>query len=501
MKLALSAGALALSMALAGCGGSSSSGPVATADGGDEDDNGGRVVVPFDRTTCTTESGTPYVNAAGDACVASCGTGQVVNTARNQCIAEPARNLAGGDKARKLKAALGRGYVGTNGNIQTAEQTINAGQAAIVHSPTRKIDLPLAGTTDVDITLKEKMDANIAALGEWKGTHFEGTKGIEDAKHTGMLRAYSNKEAAQMVDFANAGTGTELPTGVAPVDGAKHYTIDGSEYGNLAKHIKGDGFGGEGLNTYAEGKARTIEATLQGAKGTYVCTTAPCTGNVNTKGEVLLAGTWTFEPDENAKRAVADANYLEFGWWKREDHDNEATHATAYFRAVGGASNAHIPEANFPGSATVTVSAIYNGKAAGLFAIRDQLASQTDDSGSFTADAKLEATFRGDSARSKLKGEITNFRLDGSSADPGWKVVLNEQDAETNGFGTNTSPGDTVWSIGGNNNAKSGSWLARMYDDKSADDGNDRPESVAGTFHSAIGVTHEMRGAFGASRK
>ena len=173
LKLALSAGALALSMALAGCGGSSSSGGGTSANATPTP-----TPTPFNREECTTESGTPYVNAAGDACVASCGTGQVVNTARNQCIAEPARNLAGGDKARKLKAALGRGT-----SIATGTGALTAGQARLKENDPNKFRSIQVDTANSDIVLKEKMDADIAALGEWKGSHFEGSKGVEDAKH------------------------------------------------------------------------------------------------------------------------------------------------------------------------------------------------------------------------------------------------------------------------------------------------------------------------------
>ncbi len=511
LKLALSAGALALSMALVGCGGGSSSSgtpqPIVAASETDDDNGGSNDGQRMAETASSCEAKGQLLHM--ESCMDACPTGYMANTGGNQCEAEPARSLTGGDKARKLKIALGRA-AGTGTNIITTG-TPAGSEALLTHSPARKIDLV---DNTQDITLKEKMDANIAALGDWKGAHFEGTKGIEDAKHTGMLRVYSNKEDPKMVPFAGGSSdeGTALPTG----SGSEALSVVDAESGAYtvrsaaAKHVRGSSFSPGGETDHPVG-AREIKGTFQGASGTYTCTTTDgCTSTTNNKGDVTLGGegaTWTFKPDNGVMRAVADAEYLEFGWWKREDHDNEATHATAYIRTdkAGG----RIPLANLPGTSAITVSAIYNGKAAGLFAIRDQLAPDSDDSGSFTADAMLTATFSentSDEQTSKLKGEITNFRLDGNNADPSWKVVLNEQPiltsvTEAATFGPSTAAEGTVWSIGGNNNAKGGSWNAEMFDDKRAEDNNDRPESVAGTFHSVIGVTHEMRGAFGASRQ
>ena len=105
---------------------------------------------------------------------------------------------------------------------------------------------------------------------------------------------------------------------------------------------------------------------------------------------------------------------------------------------------------------------------------------------------------------STLSGTIDNFRLNDGSDDPGWSVELQKAMFDNDGdkFMTNATPdGDqTVWSIGGNKGAASGKWEAQMYDEDTKD-GSNVPTSVVGSFMSTIGTTHEMVGAFGATKK
>ena len=473
LKLALSAGAVALSMALAGCGGSSSSGAAQNPE--DED-----------MTPTVAECVAENQVLQGMACAAECSDNYTAND-DGLCVADPPRNLAGGDIAKALRTALVNGHTETGGNISLTETN---GSANLVHA-TRTINFE-AAADETDITLKKDMDVSVDPLGDWKGDHYKGSQGSGEAKHTGMLRAYSNKEDPQMVAFTSTAGGRP---GLGTLVEGSGYPIDNAS--DAASHVRGDGFASAGTKTHTAGAERVVPGTYMGASGTYTCSGATCESRWGTGGDItLVTGTWVFAPDQGAMRAVADTQYLEFGWWKREDNDGEATHATAYARFITSGTPALEP-VNL-GTAH-TGSATYTGKAAGLFAISDSGGGYTADSGHFTADAVLEATFSGNATGSELTGNITNFRLDDSSTDPGWSVELQAGDYSVS---EDFTGGKTQWTIStGKGSAVDNGWTAAMYNDKGGDgDTSNIPDSVLGTFHSAIGETHQMRGAFGAER-
>ncbi|MCY4301605.1 MAG: hypothetical protein OXC68_07710 [Aestuariivita sp.] len=110
----------------------------------------------------------------------------------------------------------------------------------------------------------------------------------------------------------------------------------------------------------------------------------------------------------------------------------------------------------------------------------------------------LKANFKGD-ATSTLEGTIDEFRLNDSTTDAEWKVMLKEAsftDSDSKWKGGSASAGGTEWHVGEAEGGASGSWEAQMYAGDNED--NNTPADVIGSFHSAIGGTHEMRGAFGA---
>ena len=344
------------------------------------------------------------------------------------------------------------------------------------------------------ITLKKGDAAGM--LGSWNGMDYTGMAGTGDSKSTGMVRAYSNTEAAKSVSFlsADAGHGLTLTSDagdgdafVAPTDASSD--IDGSDFPTV------------GEMTYT-GADRKFSGTFMGASGTYECTsTDDCKATASGDDGITLAGTWTFTPSPGATVQPKDLHYLQFGWWVRKDSKGSPTHADVFYRQMGdltAVSEDRINNAALQGEAT------YTGKAAGKFAISDPLNADNDNSGHFTANAKLTADFM--TTESTLSGTINTFRLNDDSTDPGWSVALQEAMFMNDGdkFGSDddiTSMDTTVWSIGGNKGAASGSWEAQMYDDKTKDDGSNVPDSVVGKFMSNIGSTHSVVGAFGAEKE
>ena len=199
---------------------------------------------------------------------------------------------------------------------------------------------------------------------------------------------------------------------------------------------------------------------------------------------------------------MRDASYLQFGWWIRKDKDGP-THAGVIYGS-GGTTALTATTSTTIDSTALVGPAKYVGKAAGKFAISDALRPAYDNAGHFTADAELNADFK--PTGSTLDGIIDNFRLNDGSDDPGWSVELQKAPFNATGstFGTaTTSTGDrTVWTIDGNKGASSGSWEAQMFDEAvgPANDDSNVPTSVVGSFSSNHQRTHEMVGAFGATK-
>ncbi len=349
----------------------------------------------------------------------------------------------------------------------------------------------------IEINLK-KATGTVAALGGWAGADYEGMEGTGAAKHTGMVRSYSNAEAAKKVAFV--GSAGEAIHGL--MDGSSDnkkddYTVPAAV---ADRNIAGSAFPTTGTETYA-GNDRKFAGTYMGASGTYECTSSgddACQASARGDDRILLTGAWTFTPSAGAMLDMTDARYLQFGWWVRKDNDGDPTHAGAFYGSTGSSTLdpfSTVNNDNLVGKAT------YMGKAAGKFAVSDGLRPADDHSGHFTADARLEADFK--SAGSTLSGTISNFRLnDDGTTDPGWSVELQKAmwDGNNDSFKTSATPANdrTVWSIGTAKGTAAGTWEAQLYDDKADGGSNNTPQSVAGKFHSAISTTHEMVGAFGA---
>ncbi len=557
MKLALSAGALALSMALAGCGGSSSSGG-ATSSGGGDTPTPSTVTLPNGVTAASLVAGRFSIDAGeeivisnglfscegDDACEVRisadgvvtntggelevtvaptdddgmlvldedthCGMGTKLNDAGSQCVADTdmADAKANTDKAKALRS------------------TLIAGSAAVASNA----EIPVIGAT-LRIPLK-KTDDVIVPLGDWKGAHYAGEDaGTGEAKASGMRRVYSNKDDSKKVPFAGpAGGAIHGLTATPATDDGNAYVyiraVDSDTDAN-DKHVEGSNWPDGGHTDYEE--EDTVEGTFRGAPGTYECHDSDgCRATYTETGIQLTSGTggdedddWTFTPSASAMLDDAADNYLNFGWWKREDSKGHATHARAFAGVVGDGYT--LVNVATGGNAVLSGKATYNGRAAGLFAIVDGQNPADDRSGSFTAQAKLEAEF--DSAASTLTGTINNFTLEDGGPSVNWSIELQKLSVNMVDFDVNSvmvqdsagwfdsrSPGtagdgadkgQTLWSINDAPDQENfGGWHARMYNAPAADapDKNNRPDAVVGTFYSGYDNTHRLRGGFGAER-
>ena len=244
-----------------------------------------------------------------------------------------------------------------------------------------------------------------------------------------------------------------------------------------------------------------IAGSYHGVPGTYSC--APGTGNtcaasfagpgfalggVTADGAFAAANAeWTFRPADPDARVMSapDTTYASYGWWLHKTADDTYS---AYA----------LHQETLPTAGTITAlrgTATYRGGAAGLYAL-SSLTGGTNDAGSFTATATLEADFHTD----MISGVINDFTgADGRARN--WSVELKESDINNAGLiqipraGGSTDFAQTVWTIDGTATAAAGLWNGRLLD--SGDDGV--PKVVSGMFRSTYGNGGRMTGAFGAN--
>ena len=255
-------------------------------------------------------------------------------------------------------------------------------------------------------------------------------------------------------------------------------------------------------------KEIVVPGTYRGAAGNYRCISTgvgTCTvGKV--VGGYSFDVAWQFEPAAGAKIKYLDLNYAYFGWWVRESSADGMPKVVAPFFGVegGGIEEVSGTSGFFGGSAT------YEGPAAGVYAIHDPL-DDKGEAGEFTATARLRAVLSGSTTTAPdrgVTGTISEFKLNGGSGDPGWKVELLNGARGTGNLGVPIAKSPTRWTIKGLPGAQvTDAWTGQMYDtnktstSSGGDDGIDAPDLVLGTFYSEHGETHRMTGAFAAERE
>ena len=220
-----------------------------------------------------------------------------------------------------------------------------------------------------------------------------------------------------------------------------------------------------------------FSGSFDGASGTFECMGDMCT--IEHQGGnryIVSANNWSFTTSKTARVSVDDDSYMYFGWWRRVQLDDESfsydTFSGGMYPVSGGGFD------DLVGSAT------YNGPAVGQYAIY-QPADSDSGTGSFTAQARLEADFD----TNMLSGQVTNF-----SNASNWTVTLNK--ASMQGGNVDDDTGTVSWVIG-SRTEDGGMWDARFFSDVTPYAGH-IPEGVVGDFTAQFGEVGRLTGAFGA---
>ena len=290
---------------------------------------------------------------------------------------------------------------------------------------------------------------------------------------------YTDIEAPMDESFADM---ADKVTGLDWVADTSTLTIDTAQSSSLANEFE-ETFGDpakEAASTETWAAEAEIEGSFRGAPGTFKChDSAACTVTHGAQdGITAFSAGWSFEPADGAMIAVADPDYLHYGFWLKKTTDADG--AVTYNEVE-----------TFAGSSIETVTAInslrgmatYTGGAAGVYVKHDAFDTETGEvlrssAGRFTADAELTAYFdqteddpattdvdesgqlRGNQLWT-LEGTIDGFMLDGVSDDGAWSVALKGGMGDA---GADTHPSGTA-------------------------DGGGAAGSFAGTFHTLPGGT------------
>ena len=296
--------------------------------------------------------------------------------------------------------------------------------------------------------------------------------------------------------------------------------------------IMSDGFStaGRDAHTTEDDEVFTVMGTFDGVPGTYSCThdSTACTSSYGDDGVITLGGGgtngWTFVPnDPDAMTTLGDPTasrmFVTYGYWMRELSGDDGW---TDVRPLSEIRQNSVPHANGVAQA-IKGSATYTGGAAGMYAIYHPVADGSS-SGEWTANAMLTADFN----EQMVSGELTGFMAEGKAMD--WKVELLEgginsattapdpasraREAAGNGgfkldgsnHGFANAENGTVWTMGGMDGEKTGSWYGDFWAPKGATvdttdhANNPAPAAATGVFWSEYGDTGRMTGAFGVER-
>jgi len=250
-----------------------------------------------------------------------------------------------------------------------------------------------------------------------------------------------------------------------------------------------------GVKKY-EANERAFDGTLDGVAGEYACSGVTCEAKSEGGKVSFPAGTWTFTPDDDATLTVKDIAYLSYGWWLRMNKDGGIEDVGAVLFSDGGSDGDFEDPRTRGNIANLDGTATYKREkgAAGKYATDSEV-------GHFTADAELTATFGDtDSTGNEdyISGKIYNFAT--MSGDKDWMVALGKS-GKGNG---NTDPvfgGSTTWSVGDDKAPERGTYTAHLYStEKDTASGalTKSPDEIGGTFKAQHGSQH-MIGAFAAT--
>ena len=504
MRLVLSAGALALSMALAGCGGSSSSG----GPGG-----GSSTMLATAVTTATTAveniiPDTPtqgQIDAAESAIAAVealdsdhgmlAGWKRTVARAKDELQRDMAAEQQGDKdgeadtaamtaKLNKLLAAIGTDNAAANFGD-------GSGQASFIRAAgTNNADLikPTSDVTDLDAP---------QAISGWNGMSYS----VKDGMETTETVVYDNK--GPQVSRPLVGTGGVYTLVPATDSVPAHIHVNAADDGSdtQANRLKQIGLSGLPANPNHAGVmigTVPVSGTFHGVAGHFVASAGTIEVRVDSMGTPRIHGTTSgelrFRPGSaTATVMVDDRSYMNLGWWLTTHDVNGIDDVRVAAWASGDQST--YTNGSF---AALLGKATFQGIAVGKYTHRQ---ASTIEGGHFNAAAKLEANFDNET----MTGTIDNFMQDGQSIGNGWKVELaaggGTFSASTGAAITDSGAAHQVDGAQGTfGNLKiPGAWQARFV---GAERNDDLPGGVIGEFH--IGQQNapiNMVGAFAAENQ
>ncbi len=253
--------------------------------------------------------------------------------------------------------------------------------------------------------------------------------------------------------------------------------------------------------TTPDDEAFEAAGTYNGADGTYRCNgDAACTVTLDAEGVITTMNDgWVFTPDAGATSDVADADYLDYGFWlKRTTEDGAVT-----YNEVETFANSSIDASTGSELNDVEGSATYEGDATGVYVrnvFTDSGEIDTATSGHFTADALLKAYFGGDDVAVNLQntvtGTIDSFALSGGEAADAWSVNLKGVRADNENTFSGTANG------GGAEGMFSGTFHGLTPETEADDDDDARvaPGVVVGEFDANFS-NGSVAGGFGARKQ
>lgn len=549
---ALSAGALALSLALAGCGGGGSGG---SASNGGPNGAGDGQQQPTQEQPTQAKAPLSYATDLN----ASIAT---LTTLSGDVTAEGSALKMASDASGKI------GVVGSDGNSMTAmsnaamvlkarsdlEDAIKAAEEDRTEAEAAKAD-----TDDADVIAA--LDNAIAAANK----QIMAAQAILDATGTASLAFYvqavtgtdeddmknaadKGKEVADAIytalttpaqipavvsDFGTVPTATsdtvgKVMAGPSDAQGMTWAEIGGSDLvdkriaatggGTMevkAKSVAGMTAGTLGLNAApAIADGTEVPGTYKGIAGTLFCAGSDCkvegTGAFNATTH-RLTGSWYFTPSAPSMTTYlagtgtaagtysveAVTDYVRYGYWLSVASATDDT--TTINRYVSGpdAQTGAVYGVDSDVTAFKDATARYQGNALGMSVVQtfDSMGKEVSRaSGGFTADVSLTMRF---GSSPSLDGTISNFQ--GDAVDTGWSVDL--KTSELSGGELRTAP--TNGTVGGD--ATSGAWTATAWggavDHVNTTDVDEsaRPMGVYGAFNA--GFTNGAAAGVYATRK
>jgi len=290
-----------------------------------------------------------------------------------------------------------------------------------------------SGTTNF-----KKSDDSPVALTGWSGERWmtddqiivrytdQNAKTMTDGT---FASRFGNHDGGSGAEITNIGTFVDADDGInAAGDAWEKAESDDFPAANKSEtYVAGDG---EGTNP----PPASLTGKFAGVDGKFTCESS-CVISRNSSGALSATGTWAFTAEnENAsvEYKIQDEDYLAFGWWRESNASGTGIEG---FKVLY--SGIDVYGDGSAGAVTgVAGTATYNGHAAGNYV-------KGDEGGEFVANAKLVASFGTSSDAAGIEGTISDFRDSNGDSLGKWEVVATDTnitdaadvDPATNGFG------------------------------------------------------------------